>query len=111
MNNSKALAALLFGAFSAIANAAPTQYSFDTVTAINLDASVPSISGVLVNSTGVVTVSFVDNTNVGFRYVVNRCVPMFLTAMEKPGRYVLRITVDPAVSNVQLIGCRLDLKI
>jgi hypothetical protein len=110
MKIAKASAALLIGAISAIANAAPTHYSFDTVTAVNLDGTVPSISGVLVNTTSPVTVTFVDQTNISYRYVVNRCVPLFLTAMEKPGRYVLRITVDPAVQNVQLVGCRLELK-
>jgi hypothetical protein len=90
--------------------AAPTEYAFDTVTAINLDANNPSVTGVLLNSSSSTTVSFIDQTNISYRYVVNRCVPLFLTAMEKPGKYVLRVTVDPAVSNVQLVGCKLEMK-
>lgn len=103
-------AAILLLGVAAHTSAAPTEYAFDTVTAVNLHATTPSISGVLLNETAVTTISFVDVTNVSFRYVVSRCVPVFLTAMEKPGRYVLRVTVDPASSSVQLVGCTLELK-
>jgi hypothetical protein len=101
-------AAMLSAAGAAFA--APTEYAFDTVTAIDLDADQPSVTGVLLNSSSSSTVSFVDQTNISFRYIVNRCVPLFLTAMEKPGKYILRVTVDPAVSYVQLVGCKLELK-
>jgi hypothetical protein len=104
-----ALSALLMAPMGA-AFAAPVEYAFDTVTAIDLDAVSPSVSGVLLNSSSTAIVHFLDNTNVSYRYIVNRCVPVFITAMEKPGKYVLRITVDPAQSNVQLVGCRLELK-
>lgn len=90
--------------------AAPTEYAFDTVTAVKLHASSGSVTGILLNASTATTVNFVDNTNVSFRYVVNRCVPIFLTALEKPGRYVLRVTVDTAVPNVQLVACQLELK-
>jgi hypothetical protein len=104
------LPVILTMAAAASTFAAPTEYAFDTVTAVNLHASVPSVSGVLLNESAVTTISFADNTNVSYRYVVSRCVPVFLTAMEKPGRYILRVTVDPAVPNVQLVGCKLELK-
>jgi hypothetical protein len=109
MNTKKAfVACLLMGVGPVLA--APTEYAFDTVTAVKLHASSGSVTGVLLNASTSTTVNFVDNTNVSYRYVVNRCVPVFLTALEKPGRYVLRVTVDTAVPNVQLISCQLELK-
>jgi hypothetical protein len=77
---------------------------------IDLDATGPSVSGVLRNQTTTSTVSFVDQTNVSYRYIVNRCVPMFLTMIEKPGRYWLNVTVDPAQQYVQLVSCTLSLR-
>jgi hypothetical protein len=104
------LATLLMGMFSTAALAAPITYTFDTLSTISMDAVTPSLSGVLRNETAPSTVSFVDNTNVSFRFVVNRCVPLFLTMIEKPGRYWLSVTVDPALSNVQLKSCSLSLR-
>jgi hypothetical protein len=75
-----------------------------------MHASTPSLTGVLRNSTSPITVSFLDNTNGEFRYAVSRCVPLFLTMIEKPGRYFLNVTVDPAVTNVQLVSCGLELR-
>jgi hypothetical protein len=42
--------------------------------------------------------------------ILNRCVPVILTMMEKPGRYYLLITIDPALGSVQLIACTLELR-
>jgi hypothetical protein len=105
-----AFATGLLGLMTSLAVAAPTTYEFDTVTSISMHSSNPSITGVLRNEATPTTVSFIDNTNVGYRYVVNRCVPVFLTMIEKPGRYFLKVTVDPAVPNVQLISCELALR-
>ena len=102
--------ALLLASHAPCVSAAPTTYSFDTLTAVSMHASAPSVTGVLRNTVSPVTVSFTDNTNVSFRYVVNRCVPLFLTMLEKPGRYFLNVTVDPAASKVQLVGCELELR-
>jgi hypothetical protein len=100
----------LCGLFAPTANAAPVTYLFDTVTAVTMHSSLPSITGVLRNGTDPVTVSFRDNTNVGFRFVVNRCVPVFLTMLDKPGRYSLELIVDPAELNVQLVSCSLQVR-
>jgi hypothetical protein len=110
--NKKRLAVipLLLGSYVSLATAAPTTYSFDTLTRISLHANAPSLTGVLRNETNPTTVSFVDDTNISFRYIVNRCVPVFLTMMEKPGRYFLQLTVDLAAQNVQLISCELELR-
>jgi hypothetical protein len=111
MNNSKrSLAVLSMGLFSTLTVAAPTKYEFDTLTAISLHVSNPSLTGVLRNAATPVTVSFVDNTNVSYRYIVNRCVPVFLTMIEKPGRYYLNVWVDTALQNIQLISCELELR-
>ena len=90
--------------------AADTDYSFDTVTEVNLHSSNPSITGIEKDTGNLITVSFSDNANVSFRYIVNRCVPVFLTAMEKPGKYFLHLTVDPADSSTGLTSCRIALK-
>jgi hypothetical protein len=104
------LATLLMGMFSTAGLAAPVTYVFDTLSTISMDATTPSLSGVLRNETATSTVSFVDNTNVSFRFVVNRCVPVFLTMIEKPGRYWLSVTIDPAQSAVQLVSCSLSVR-
>jgi hypothetical protein len=89
---------------------ADTNYSFDTVTAINLHESNPSITGIEKDTGNPLTVAFKDVTNVSYRYVVNRCVPVFLTAMEKPGKYFLHLIVDPSNSDVALKSCQLEIK-
>jgi hypothetical protein len=89
---------------------ADTSYSFDTVTAINLHGSNPSITGIEKDTGNTLTVSFKDQTNVSYRYVVNRCVPIFITAMEKPGKYFLHLIVDPSDSIVGLKSCQLEVK-
>jgi hypothetical protein len=105
-----AIIPVLLGSYAPLVTAAPTTYSFDTLTKVSLHASAPSLTGVPRNDTSPATLTFVDNTNVGYRYIVNRCVPVFLTMLEKPGRYFLNVTVDPAISNVQLISCELELR-
>lgn len=99
-----------FAAASATALAAPATYEFETVTGMKLDGDVPAITGVLRNTTTPTTVSFNDHTSISFRYVVNRCVPVFLTMMEKPGKYYLTLVVDPANTSVGLISCSLDVR-
>jgi len=98
---------LIYASFAWGAN---TTYSFDTVTAINLHDTLPSITGIEKDTGSPITVSFRDNTNISHRYVVNRCVPVFLTVMEKPGRYYLHLTVDPSDRDVALTSCKIQLK-
>jgi hypothetical protein len=93
-----------------IAQAAPTTYAFDTVTSLQLDRTQSSIAGIEKDTGTNITVNFVDQTNAAFQYVVNRCVPLFVTALEKPGRYFLYVTVNPTEPNVQLVNCRLEIK-
>src|SRR5262245_3711549 len=97
------------------AAAQTTTYTFGTVTAVYLDERNPSIVG-LEKDTGMpLTVTFDDGMDLVNRYVVNRCVPLFLTMMEKPGRYDLQLRanlteVPPLTGKSQLKSCRLQLK-
>ena len=68
------------------------------------------VAVILRNATTPRTVTFVDQTNGEYRYVVSRCVPLLLTMLEKPGRYYLNLTVDPAAANVGLVSCGLELR-
>lgn len=80
------------------------------ISRIDVHAAHPSVTGILRNTTTPVTVTFVDQTNGEYRYVVSRCVPVLLTMLEKPGRYYLNLTVDPAAANVGLVSCGLELR-
>ena len=104
-----ALVALLAG-MSCAAVAAPVAYEFETVTGLKLDAGAPSVTGVLRNSATPTTVEFIDQTNISYRYIVNRCVPVFMTMMEKPGKYYLTLVIEPTQQYVQLISCELQLR-
>jgi hypothetical protein len=110
MNRASRIVPIFALACVGLAQAAPTTYAFDTVTSLQLDRTQSHIIGVE-KDTGInITVNFIDQTNTTFQYVVNRCVPLFWTALEKPGRYYLYVTVDPADSYVQLVSCRLEIK-
>jgi hypothetical protein len=95
---------------SPVVFAAPTPYEFETVTAVTMHSQDPSITGVLRNASTPTTITFVERTNISFQFTINRCVPLFLTMMEKPGKYYLTIVVDPAASNVQLSSCSLQVR-
>jgi hypothetical protein len=107
MNRMTGLAALLLGIASQTATAAPVTYTFDVVSKIYMHESESAIIGVLVNTVDPVTIKFPTLINPD---VLDRCVPMFLTAIEKPGRYYLsiRTSVDPG--RVRLLACGLELR-
>ena len=92
------------------AQAAATTYIFDTVTSVDMHSSLPRIIGIEKDTGNPLDIPFVDTTNIEHQYIVNRCVPVFLTVIEKPGRYYLYLTVNPTQTNLQLVGCRLELK-
>lgn len=92
------------------ASAAVETYTFDTVTAVYMHKTNPEITGVLQNTTDSFTLSFADQGGTTVQYVLNRCLPLIMTAMEKPGRYSLFVAIDTAATTVQLIGCRLIVK-
>lgn len=105
-----ALAATTMACIAGNALAAPTTYQFETLTEIKLDRSNPSLTGVLRNTASPITVQFLDQTNSSYRYIVNRCVPLFVTMMEKPGKYWLNLVVDPAEPNINLMSCSLQVR-
>ena len=107
---SRIATAALLAVTAFAATAAPTDYAFDSVSRFDLKRTEISISGILRNTATPTTVTFADNGNTDFSYLVSRCVPVFLTMIEKPGRYYLNLTVDPAVANFQIIGCGLELR-
>ncbi len=92
----------------------PTTYTFGTVTAVDLHERTPRIVGLEKDTGAPLTVEWVDFGDLSYRYAVNRCVPLFLTMMEKPGRYDLQLRLDQTQPgppfNTQFKGCRLLLK-
>ncbi len=102
------IAASLLGCFSAVSMAVPVTYSFDTLTAIRMHGNSPLLSGVLRNTTSPVTISFVDVNS--SPHIVSRCVPLFLTMIERPGKYYLSVIIDNAQFNIQLVSCDLELR-
>lgn len=97
-------------ALACSATAAPTSYVFDSVSKFDLHVSQPSITGILQGTASPVTVTWMDDSSGDYRYAVSRCIPVFLTMMEKPGRYLLNLTVDPAQSHVGMVSCGLELR-
>jgi len=104
-----AIAAVL-AAVAPTAGAAPTDYAFDSVSGFDLTRVDWRITGVLRNTTTPTTLTIRDATNIDINVVLNRCMPLFLTMTEKPGRYYLNLTVDAAEPNVALISCGLELR-
>jgi hypothetical protein len=104
-----AVIALAIG--SSAASAAPTTYSFDSVSRVDMHEKNPSITGIQRNATTPTTVTWADNVVGDYRHAVDRCVPLFLLMLEKPGRYYLNLTVDPAQMNLGIVSCGLELRI
>lgn len=88
-------------------HAASVLYSFDTVTAVEMHLVQPSVLGLEKNTLAPITVSFINQSNID---QAQRCLPLIITAMEKPGRYYLHLTVDSAEPNQQLRNCKLEIK-
>jgi hypothetical protein len=107
---SRLASAALLATIASAATAAPTDYAFDSVSRFELKKTEISITGILRNTTTSTTVTWLDNGNTDFSYLVSRCVPVFLTMLEKSGRYYLNLTVDPAMANFQIISCGLELR-
>jgi len=91
---------------SPAANSATDIYIFDTVTALELSKTKHQLSGIEKDTGSPLNVRIETNTA---DYLISRCVPIFLTALEKPGRYYLYLRIDPNTT-AQLKGCRLELK-
>jgi len=98
---------VLLAAFASVAGAAPTAYVFDTV--IRFDVGAPqytnqnTITGILRSDATPTTVTFGDAD-------INRCIPVLLTMIEKPGRYYLNVIVDSTTPNLGMLSCGLELR-
>jgi hypothetical protein len=103
-------AATLLAAVTSVATAAPQDFVFDTLIRFDLKTAALSLTGVLSNDSTPTTLTFADNGNADFRFIGNRCVPVFLTMIEKPGRYRLNVTIDSADPNFALLSCGLELR-
>jgi hypothetical protein len=105
---SSAMATILLAAASTGANADTTSYAFDSVSKFDLQDKQFAVTGVLRNTTAPLTVTFADNVNGEYRFMVSRCVPVLLTMMEKPGKYYLNLTWDSTDINLALKNCGLE---
>lgn len=100
--------ALLAATFSAAA--APTDYVFDSLSKVDVGTPTVSVTGIIQGQTTPTTVTWNDNGNTDYSFLMSRCVPVLLTMLEKPGRYLLNLRVDPAALNFGTISCGLELK-
>jgi hypothetical protein len=102
MKLSRMVAATALLGLSVQASAAT--YEFDTVTAYQ-GGYVGAITGLPRNSTTPITVdfTFTSDNSMG-------CVPVFLTMLEKPGRYYLTIVRGDVGTAPPLQGCTLTLR-
>lgn len=115
MKRVKHIAALVLLTASAGVSAAPATYIFDSVSRFDIghgqfvSVSRVSLTGILQNTATPTTVTIDDMLNSDLTYVINRCVPVFLTMMDKPGRYRLSVTTDPDI-NGTFVSCGLEVK-
>jgi hypothetical protein len=103
-----AVAALLTLAAMA-AQAEEITYQFDSVSAFDLQRRNVIVKGILRNASTVTTLSWLEN-NPNLSFKIDRCTPLFLTMVEKPGRYYLNLIIDTNETSSQTASCGLELK-
>jgi len=109
MNRLSVIAVSLLGLVPQAASALPTTYTFDIVTAIYWHESDPSITGILADSTDPTTTTIKLPLTSS---VLERCAPMFLTAIESSGKYLLsiRVNYDEGGRGPRVLACGLQLR-
>ena len=105
---SSAVAAVMLAAASGQANAAVTDYAFDSISKVDFRSDGITITGVLRNTATPFTLALADVVAGDFRYNVSRCVPVVLTMLDKPGKYYLNITGDTDATGIGLKKCGLE---
>ena len=105
---SSAVVAVALATASGGANAAVTDYAFDSVSKVDFRTDGITITGVLRNTATPFTLALAENVNGEFRYNISRCVPVVLTMLEKPGKYYLNVTGDTADTGIGLKKCGLE---
>jgi hypothetical protein len=103
-----ALAALFVTTSSALA--APTVYTFDSVSRIDLGLPANSLTGLLQGQSTPTTVIWNEGSSGDDSSHMSRCVPILLTMLEKPGRYRLNLYIDSALPYRGMITCGLELR-
>ena len=101
-------AAVLLAMTTSSVCAAPVTYVFDTVTSVSVDVARPELRGVEKDTGAPLQVSWPDFT--GNTPQLGRCLVLFLTMLEKPGRYFLHLTIDESDFYYALSSCRLQLR-
>jgi hypothetical protein len=97
-----ALATLVLASLASFgANAAV--YDFDSLSTVQMGLD-PYIVGIPRNTSTPITLTFASSITDS-----ERCLPLFLTMLEKPGRYYLRITTLVATTE-RLTHCALSLR-
>ncbi len=113
------LAAITLLTAAAAASAAPVDYRFDSVSSFDTGRDWSSVSpyrgvltvtGILQNASTPTTVSFGDAQIADGTFLSSRCVPIFLTMIEKPGRYVLKLSIDTSNTTAPFLSCGLEVK-
>jgi hypothetical protein len=94
---------------ASFAVSAADNYTFDSVSAFDFNPKAPTITGILKNTASPITITFPSSASGGgYRETLAYCMPVILTAMEKPGRYFLNFSYDPGNSGP--IRCGLELR-
>lgn len=107
MNRLTVIAVLLLGIVPQTAAALATTYTFEVLSAIYWHESDPSVTGILIDTTDSVTIKLPRSSS-----VLERCAPMFLTAIENSGKYLLsiRVNYDEGGKGPRVLACGLQLR-
>lgn len=105
----RSLFALVLLAAASSVVAAPTSYVFDSVSKFDLEPLRVSLTGIVQGESTATTLAWADG-NFDNKYVVSRCVPLLLTMMEKPGRYLFNLRIEPTSGGLGTLSCGLELR-
>lgn len=107
MNRLTVIAVILLGIVPQTAAALATTYTFEVLSAIYWHESDPSVTGILIDTTDPVTIKLPRSSS-----VLERCAPMFLTAIENSGKYRLsiRVNYDEGGKGPRVLACGLQLR-
>jgi hypothetical protein len=84
---------------------ASTLYSFEKVTSFKLGHSGQSVTGIEKDTKQPLTIEWHQSRS-GATYPLDRCVSVFIEAVEKPERYYLHLEIEP----YNFISCEIEIK-
>jgi hypothetical protein len=105
----KMAAAALLSVAATAAQAEELTYQFDSVSAFDLQRRNVIVTGVLRNTSTVTKLSWIER-DASQAQKIDRCTPLFLTMVEKPGRYYLNLVIDTSELHSQTASCGLELR-